>query len=75
MRILIAGASGAIGRPLIRRLRANQHVIFALTRPDSTRLKEIDAEPVVADALEINGTNSSASPAPGTYQYPELWSR
>jgi nucleoside-diphosphate-sugar epimerase len=52
MRILIAGASGAIGRPLIRRLRANQHVIFALTRPDSTRLKEIDAEPVVADALD-----------------------
>ena len=54
MRILIAGASGAIGRPLVRRLRANQHQVFALTRaPDSApALKEIGAEPVIADALD-----------------------
>ena len=54
MRILIAGASGAIGRPLVRRLRANQHEVFALTRsPDSApALKEIGAEPVIADALD-----------------------
>ena len=52
MRILIAGASGAIGRPLVRRLKANQHEIFALTRaPDPARLKEIGAEPLIADAL------------------------
>jgi nucleoside-diphosphate-sugar epimerase len=54
MRILIAGASGAIGRPLVRRLRANQHEVFALTRsPDSApALKEIGVEAVVADALD-----------------------
>jgi nucleoside-diphosphate-sugar epimerase len=54
MRILIAGASGAIGRPLVRRLRANQYEVFALTRsPDSgPELKEIGAEPVIADALD-----------------------
>ena len=53
MRILIAGASGAIGRPLVRRLRANRHEIFALTRPPgSARLKEMGAEPVIADALD-----------------------
>jgi nucleoside-diphosphate-sugar epimerase len=53
MRILIAGASGAIGRPLVRRLKATQHEIFALTRPPgSARLKEIGAEPVIADALD-----------------------
>jgi 2-alkyl-3-oxoalkanoate reductase len=54
MRVLIAGASGAIGRPLVRRLRANQHEVFALTRsPDSApALKEIGAEPVIADALD-----------------------
>lgn len=53
MRILIAGASGAIGRPLVRRLRANQHEVFALTRsPDSAlALEEIGAKPVIADAL------------------------
>jgi nucleoside-diphosphate-sugar epimerase len=54
MRILIAGASGAIGRPLVRRLRANQHEVFALTHsPHSApALKEIGAEPVIADALD-----------------------
>ena len=54
MRVLIAGASGAIGRPLVRRLRANQHEVFALARsPGSiSALKEIGAEPVIADALD-----------------------
>src|ERR1044071_9010672 len=54
MRILIAGASGAIGRPLVRRLRANQHEVFALTRsPDSApALEEIGAKPVIGDALD-----------------------
>jgi uncharacterized protein YbjT (DUF2867 family) len=54
MRILIAGASGAIGRSLVRRLRANQHEVFALTQsPDpAPALKENGAEPVIADALD-----------------------
>jgi 2-alkyl-3-oxoalkanoate reductase len=54
MRILIAGASGAIGRPLVRRLRANQHEVFALTQSphSAAALKEIGAEPVIADALD-----------------------
>src|SRR5689334_10957476 len=54
MRILLAGATGAIGRPSVVRLRANRHEVFALTRsPDSApELKEIDAEAVVADALD-----------------------
>ena len=54
MRILIAGASGTIGRALVRRLRANQHEVFALTqsRDSATVLKEIGAEPVIADALD-----------------------
>jgi len=53
MRILIAGASRAIGQPLVRRLRANQYQVFALSRsPASESLKEIGAEPVVADALD-----------------------
>jgi nucleoside-diphosphate-sugar epimerase len=54
MRILIAGASGAIGRALVRRLRANQHEVFALTqsRDSAAVLKEIGAEPVIADALD-----------------------
>jgi hypothetical protein len=54
IRILVAGATGAIGRPLVRRLRANQHEVFALARsPDSAPdLKEIGAQAVIADALD-----------------------
>lgn len=54
MRILIAGATGAIGRPLVRGLRANQHQVFALARsPDSANaLRDIGGEPVIADALD-----------------------
>jgi nucleoside-diphosphate-sugar epimerase len=62
MRILIAGATGAIGRPLVHRLRANQHEVFALTRsPDSApALKEIGAEAVVADALDAAAVKAAA---------------
>ena len=54
MRILIAGATGAIGRPLVRRLRANQHEVFALARsPESVpAFKEIGVEAIIADALD-----------------------
>ena len=54
MRILIAGASGAIGRRLVRRLEADQHDVFALTqsRDSAAVVKEIGAEPVIADALD-----------------------
>jgi nucleoside-diphosphate-sugar epimerase len=54
MKVLIAGASGAIGRPLVRRLRAKQHEVFALARSldSAPPLTEIGAEPVIADALD-----------------------
>jgi 2-alkyl-3-oxoalkanoate reductase len=54
MRILIAGATGAIGQPLVRRLKARQHEVFALTRsPESAAaLNEIGAEAVIADVLD-----------------------
>jgi len=53
MRILVAGASGAIGRPLVRRLRTDGDEVFALARsPDPAPLQEIGAEPVIADALD-----------------------
>ena len=54
MRILIAGATGAIGQPLVRRLKARQHEVFALTRsPESAAaLNEIGAEAVIADIMD-----------------------
>src|SRR5215467_4331519 len=54
MRILIAGATGAIGRPLVRCLKENRHSVFALARsPESSRaVTELGVEPVIADALD-----------------------
>jgi nucleoside-diphosphate-sugar epimerase len=54
MRVLIAGATGAIGRPLIRYLNRDHHTVYALARsPKSSRaVTELGAEPVIADALD-----------------------
>ena len=54
MRIFIAGASGAVGQPLVRRLAEAGHEVTGMTRtPGKTaQLRELGAEPVVADALD-----------------------
>jgi nucleoside-diphosphate-sugar epimerase len=54
MRVLIAGATGAIGRPLIRCLNQDHHTVYALARsPKSSRVvTELGAEPVTADVLD-----------------------
>lgn len=54
MRVLLAGAGGAIGRPLIRHLRESGHRIVGLTR-DAGKAKGLvldGVEPLVADALD-----------------------
>jgi 2-alkyl-3-oxoalkanoate reductase len=53
MRVLIAGATGAIGHPLVRRLRAGRHEVFALTQsPDAVRALEELGAPVIGNALD-----------------------
>ena len=54
MRIFIAGATGAVGRSLVPRLVGKGHSVVGLTRTPakSGLLKELGAEPVVADALD-----------------------
>jgi nucleoside-diphosphate-sugar epimerase len=54
MRILIAGATGAIGRPLIRCLKRERHTVFALARSQqsSHEAAESGAESITADALD-----------------------
>jgi nucleoside-diphosphate-sugar epimerase len=53
MRVLVAGATGAIGRQLVPRLVAAGHQVHGMTRSGSKRalLEELGAVPVVADAL------------------------
>ncbi len=54
MRIFIAGASGAVGQPLVRQLVEAGHQVTGMTRTPAKaeRLRELGAEPVVADALD-----------------------
>jgi nucleoside-diphosphate-sugar epimerase len=54
MRVLVAGATGAIGRQLVPRLIAAGHEVHGMTRTESKQamLYEVGAVPVVADALD-----------------------
>jgi nucleoside-diphosphate-sugar epimerase len=54
MRVLVAGATGAIGQQLVPRLVAAGHEVHGMTRTESkqARLYELGAVPVVADALD-----------------------
>lgn len=54
MRVFVAGASGAVGRPLVRLLREHGHEVLGTTRSDAraSALRALGAEPVVCDALD-----------------------
>lgn len=53
MRILVAGATGAIGRRLVPRLVDGGHEVFGMVRASGKRtaVADLGALPVVADAL------------------------
>ncbi|MFB7935687.1 NAD-dependent epimerase/dehydratase family protein [Streptomyces sp. NPDC004779] len=57
MRILLAGATGAIGRPLTRALVRDGHEVLALARSDGSAeaVRALGASPVRADALDREG--------------------
>jgi nucleoside-diphosphate-sugar epimerase len=54
MKVLVAGATGAIGGPLSRRLRAAGHDVIGTTRTanGASRLKSAGVHPVVVDAMD-----------------------
>lgn len=54
MRVFLAGASGVVGRPLLRQLRAAGHDVVALTRSEqkAAALRESGATAVVGDVFE-----------------------
>ena len=54
MKVLIAGGTGAIGRPLIAQLLAKGHAVVALTRtPEKAQaLVEQGIEPAIADVFD-----------------------
>src|SRR5690242_17297693 len=67
MRILIAGATGAVGRRLVPMLLADGHEVVAMTRTPAKAdgLRAAGALPVVADALDrdaVMGAVAGAEP-------------
>jgi 2-alkyl-3-oxoalkanoate reductase len=54
MRVLVAGAAGAIGRRLVSRLVAGGHEVTATTRTaaKAEQLRSLGAEPLVVDGLD-----------------------
>lgn len=54
MKVFVAGATGAIGHPLIKSLTLAGHTTFAMVRSQNSAasLSDTGAEPVIADALD-----------------------
>jgi nucleoside-diphosphate-sugar epimerase len=54
MKVFVAGATGALGRPLVKELVARGHEVTGMTRSESKQdlLRGLGAKPVVADALD-----------------------
>ncbi|HEX6712962.1 MAG TPA: NAD(P)-dependent oxidoreductase [Thermoleophilaceae bacterium] len=59
MKVFIAGASGAIGRPLVRQLRERGHDVVGMTRGNSDVIDSLGAQPVVADALDADAVRTA----------------
>jgi len=61
MKVLVAGATGAIGRPLIKSLRLAGHTIFGMVRSQrsSAPLSDSGAESVIADALDTSAVSAA----------------
>ena len=61
MRVLVVGATGAIGRSLIKSLRLAGHTIFGMVRSQrsSGPVSDSGAEPVIADALDASTVSAA----------------
>ena len=77
MKVFVAGATGAIGRPLVRQLVAAGHEVHAMTRKEANRavLEEFGAVPVIADALDparVAAAVAAAGPDAIVHQLTEI---
>jgi nucleoside-diphosphate-sugar epimerase len=69
MRVFVAGAAGAMGRPLVRLLRGHGHDVVGLTRRAGRRglLEAMGARAVVADALDAAALSRTLREAEPTH--------
>lgn len=61
MKVFVAGATGAIGRPLVRQLIAAGHEVTGMTRREEkgAELREAGAEAVVCDVFDAEGVREA----------------
>jgi len=74
MKVFLAGATGAIGVPLIRALVAAGHEVTALTRfeANAPALRALGAAPAIADALEADALRRVVAAARPTHVIHQL---
>ena len=65
MKVFVAGATGAVGLPLVRALRASGHRVVGMTRagPGIHRLRELGAEATTADAFDREAVRAAIQAA------------
>ena len=65
MRVFLAGATGAVGRPLVRRLIEAGHSVVGTTRSSAKAgdLRGAGAEPVVLDAFDSDALGRAVAAA------------
>ncbi len=63
MRVLVAGASGAIGRPLLPRLLRDGHTVIGMSRSPkgADAIGALGAQPLVCDALDPDAVMSAVA--------------
>ena len=65
MKVFVAGATGALGRPLVKQLVERGHEVTGMTRSESKTdlLRELGARPAVADALDPDSVAQAVAEA------------
>lgn len=65
MRVFVAGATGTLGREVVRELVARDHEVTGMTRTESKRsaLEALGARPAVADALDQDSVTRTIADA------------
>jgi len=63
MRVFVAGATGAIGRPLLKGLKLAGHEAFGMVRSQDsgTSLGDAGAEPIIGDALDAASVSAAVT--------------
>ena len=63
MKVFIAGASGAVGRPLVGQLIAAGHSVVGMTRSNANAVTATGAEAVIADAFDADAVKRAVETA------------